>query len=48
MAENLDVFDFELTDDQMGRIAEMDAGESLFFSHQDPEMVARIGGNRVD
>jgi 2,5-diketo-D-gluconate reductase A len=48
IAENFDVFDFELTDDQMARIADMDRGESLFFSHHDPEMVARIGTNRVD
>jgi 2,5-diketo-D-gluconate reductase A len=48
IAENFDVLDFELTDDQMARIADMDRGESLFFSHHDPEMVARIGTNRVD
>jgi 2,5-diketo-D-gluconate reductase A len=31
MAQNIDVFDFELTDEQMARIATMDAGKSLFF-----------------
>ena len=43
MEQNLDIFDFELTDDQMARIAEMDAGESLFFDHRDPTMVEMIG-----
>jgi 2,5-diketo-D-gluconate reductase A len=48
MAENLDVFDFELTDDEMTRIAAMDTGASLFFDHRDPAMVSRLGNVRVD
>ena len=48
MRENIDVFDFELTDDQMTRIAAMDGGESLFFDHRDPAMVSRLGTMRVD
>jgi 2,5-diketo-D-gluconate reductase A len=48
MAENIDVFDFELTDDEMARIATLDAGASLFFDHRDPEMVSRLGNARVD
>ncbi|MFE6804439.1 aldo/keto reductase [Streptomyces sp. NPDC057696] len=43
MAENLDVFGFELTDDQMASIDAMDTGESLFFDHRDPEVVSRFG-----
>ena len=46
MAENLDVFDFQLTDEEMGRIAAMDTGASLFFDHRDPAMVSRIGNVR--
>jgi 2,5-diketo-D-gluconate reductase A len=46
MAENLDVFDFQLTDEEMGRIAAMDTGASLFFDHRDPEMVSQIGNLR--
>jgi 2,5-diketo-D-gluconate reductase A len=46
MAENLDVFDFQLTDEEMGRIAALDTGASLFFDHRDPEMVSRIGNVR--
>ncbi|MET0764393.1 MAG: aldo/keto reductase [Blastococcus sp.] len=48
MAENIDVFDFELADDEMTRIAGMDGGASLFFDHRDPEMVSRLGNVRVD
>ena len=42
--ENFDVFDFELSDDDMERIAALDTGESLFFDHRDPEMVAQLSG----
>ncbi|WP_086564263.1 aldo/keto reductase [Streptomyces africanus] len=47
MAENIDVFDFELTDDQMASIATLDTGASLFFDHRDPEMVGRLGKWRL-
>ncbi|MFE4057566.1 aldo/keto reductase [Streptomyces sp. NPDC059096] len=43
MAENLDVFDFTLTDDQMAAVAAMDTGASLFFDHRDPAVVSRLG-----
>jgi 2,5-diketo-D-gluconate reductase A len=46
MAENFDIFDFRLTDEEMGRIAALDTGVSLFFDHRDPEMVSRIGNVR--
>ncbi|MER5961344.1 aldo/keto reductase [Streptomyces sp. NPDC002057] len=48
MAENFDVFDFRLTDEQMARIATLDTGSSLFFDHRDPQMVTRLGGHRLD
>jgi len=48
MRENVDVFDFELADDQMTRIAALDTGTTLFFDHRDPEMVSRLGAVRVD
>jgi 2,5-diketo-D-gluconate reductase A len=47
MAENIDVFDFTLTDDEMARIAAMDTGASAFFDHRDPAMVSRLGGVRI-
>ena len=39
MVENFNVFDFELTDEEMNTIAELDTATSSFFSHQDPTMV---------
>ncbi|MFC8764793.1 aldo/keto reductase [Streptomyces sp. NPDC057193] len=47
MAENIEVFDFRLTDEQMARIATLDTGSSLFFDHRDPKMVALLGGHRL-
>ncbi len=42
--ENIDVFDFELSDEEMVRIGELDRGQSSFFDHRDPETVKRIAG----
>ena len=39
MEENLNVFDFELTDEDMAEIATLDKNTSSFFSHYDPKMV---------
>ncbi|MCI8809382.1 MAG: aldo/keto reductase [Oscillibacter sp.] len=39
MAENLNVFDFTLTVQDMDMIAALDLETSSFFSHQDPKMV---------
>lgn len=39
MAENLNVFDFALTAEDMEKIAALDKETSSFFSHQDPKMV---------
>lgn len=39
MHENFDVFDFELTSDEMNTINTLDTKTSSFFSHQDPNMV---------
>lgn len=39
MVENFNVFDFELSDDDMLAIAKLDTEQSLFFSHHDPETV---------
>jgi 2,5-diketo-D-gluconate reductase A len=46
MQQNLDVFDFTLTDEDMARIVAMDTGESLFFDHRDPAMVSWLNGRR--
>lgn len=39
MEQNLDVFDFILTDDDMATIAALDTKTSSFFAHDDPNMV---------
>lgn len=39
MEENFNVFDFKLTSYEMERMEALDGGESLFFSHYDPETV---------
>lgn len=39
MEENINVFDFNLTADDMAAIEALDSGESLFFSHYDPKTV---------
>ncbi|MFI9832842.1 aldo/keto reductase [Streptomyces sp. NPDC051913] len=48
MAENLDVFDFELTDDQMAAIATLETGQTLFFDHHDPAMVNWLSARRLE
>jgi 2,5-diketo-D-gluconate reductase A len=48
IAENIDVFDFALTDDEMTRIATMDTGASLFLDHRDPAVASQLGTYRLD
>ncbi|WP_405522646.1 aldo/keto reductase [Streptomyces canus] len=48
MAENFDIFDFELTEDQMAAIAALDTGATLFFDHHDPAMVSWLSARRLD
>lgn len=39
MKQNIDVFDFTLTAEDMAAIEALDGGESLSFSHYDPKTV---------
>lgn len=43
IAENFDVFDFELGPDELAAIATLDRGVSSFFDHRDPAMVKWLG-----
>lgn len=39
MQENIDIFDFELSKEDMDTIKTLDTGSSLFFSHQEASTV---------
>jgi 2,5-diketo-D-gluconate reductase A len=39
MEENFNIFDFQLTEDELRSIATLDTGTSSFFDHRDPAMV---------
>src|SRR4051794_19073143 len=45
---NIDIFDIELTYEQMTRIAALDTGASQFFDHHDPAIVGWLGNRRDD
>lgn len=50
MEQNINVFDFTLSSEDMAAIRKLDEGESLFFSHYDPatvEMLTNMGKTRV-
>ncbi|MBB1079211.1 aldo/keto reductase [Limosilactobacillus sp. STM2_1] len=47
MAENIDVFDFELTADDMKKMASLDKNESQFFDHRDPVTIEQIFGSSL-
>ncbi len=44
MIQNLDVFDFSLSPEEMETIGKLDTGKSLFFSHYDPQTVKWLAG----
>jgi 2,5-diketo-D-gluconate reductase A len=46
IAENFDVFGFELTSEEMDAIRQLDTGSSLFFDHRDPKMVEFLSVRR--
>ncbi|GEO69255.1 aldo/keto reductase [Levilactobacillus acidifarinae] len=47
MAENLDVFDFELSDADMTTMNGLDKNESQFFDHRDPAAIESIFGQSL-
>ncbi len=48
IAENIDIFDFELSKQDMEQIAALDTGKSLFLSYHDPEVAKMLGTLRVN
>jgi 2,5-diketo-D-gluconate reductase A len=46
IVENFNIFDFELSPEDMDAIATLDTKTSLFFDHRDPEVVKRLGEAR--
>jgi len=48
MVENISVFDFELTTEDMAAITTLDTKTSSFFDHRDPKMVKWLGEREVD
>ncbi|UZD72826.1 aldo/keto reductase [Bacillus siamensis] len=48
IVENFDIFDFELSLEDIEKISTLDKGESLFGSHQDPKIVRSIGAMKFD
>lgn len=48
MTQNMDIFDFSLSDEDMADILQLDKGESQFLSHVDPETVKRLSAFTID
>ena len=48
MTQNLDIFDFSLSDEDIADILQLDKGESQFLSHVDPETVKRLSAFTID
>ncbi len=48
MMENISVFDFELSADDMAAITTLNTKTSSFFDHRDPKMVKWLGERKLD
>lgn len=48
MEENIQVFDFELSSDDMESIKVLDTKTSLFFDHRNPEIIKWMAGRKLD
>ncbi len=48
MLENINVFDFELSEEDVATITILDTQASSFFDHRNPEMVKWLGNRKLD
>jgi diketogulonate reductase-like aldo/keto reductase len=48
MKENLSVFDFQLSQEEMDRIQSLDQKESAFFDHRDPKIIQWMASRKLD
>jgi 2,5-diketo-D-gluconate reductase A len=48
MIENISVFDFELSTEDLAAITTLDTKTSTFFDHRDPEKVKWLGERKLD
>ncbi len=48
MAENIAIFDFELSADDMSEISQLETRTSSFFSHRDPAIVKWMSERQLD
>lgn len=48
IAENLNVFDFELDQEEIESIGRLDTKKSSFFDHRDPEIVKWLSGRQLN
>jgi diketogulonate reductase-like aldo/keto reductase len=48
IVENFNIFDFQLSSEDMEAIVSLDTKVSSFFDHRDPEVVKRLGNVKLD
>jgi 2,5-diketo-D-gluconate reductase A len=48
MDENMNIFDFELNQEEMEKIKTLDTNTSSFFDHRDPKMVKWLGERKLN
>jgi 2,5-diketo-D-gluconate reductase A len=48
ITENFNIFDFELSSEDMAAIATLDMRKSSFFDHRDPEIIKWLGSRKLE
>ncbi|MFN1208530.1 aldo/keto reductase, partial [Enterococcus lactis] len=48
MQQNIDVLDFELSDEDMEQIKTLDTNQSQFFDHHDPKMIKWMAERTIE